>query len=90
MVELGSFVYGVLYECLECEVLQKANYINTLTYLPTYLCIAAFMSLQLNTLYTHTHKAIFLDYLNSCLETWRLLKQNFCNLLMCFKTLKAM
>ena len=24
-------------ERLECEVLQKARYINTLTYLPTYL-----------------------------------------------------
>jgi len=27
-------------ERLECEVLQNACYINTLTYLPTYLLIA--------------------------------------------------
>ena len=26
-------------ERLECEVLQKACYINTLTYLPTYLLV---------------------------------------------------
>jgi len=36
----GNTVWSMS-ERLECEVLQKARYINTLTYLPTYLRLAS-------------------------------------------------
>ena len=42
----GNTVWSML-ERLECEVLQKARYINTLTYLPTYPMVKKSLMIRL-------------------------------------------
>jgi len=51
-------------ERLECEVLQKARYINTLTYLPTYLPFNATPTMEIALRKSHVNGATKLKLYN--------------------------